>query len=142
VDTRKVCGILIQNSLHRHLLASSIVGIGVNVNQVIFSKDIPNPSSLQLESGKAYDLNALIPQLCQHLEATYLRLRAGQQAQLSQEYLQFLYRYQQRTLFQGIQERMFWGKISGISPLGHLLIAVEGGEEEEFDLKEVKILGG
>lgn len=139
VGTRKICGILIQNSLNRNALASSIVGIGVNVNQTIFSKDIPNPSSLQLENGKEYDLSSLIPLLCQHLEAMYLRLKSGQFAILDAEYLNHLYRYQESTLFQRINGSVFWGKISGISNSGQLLVSVEDGGEEAFDLKEISI---
>lgn len=141
VGTRKICGILIQNSLSRNTLASSIVGIGVNVNQTIFSKDIPNPSSLQMENGKEYDLYSLIPLLCQHLELMYLRLKSGHFAELDAEYLQHLYRYQESTLFQRVNGTIFWGKISGISGSGQLLIVPEDGLEESFDLKEISIIG-
>lgn len=141
VGARKICGILIQNSLNRNTLASSIVGIGVNVNQTIFSKDIPNPSSLQLENGKEYDLPALIPLLCHHVEAMYLRLKSGQFANLDAEYLQHLYRYQQPTLFQRSNGEVFWGSISGISEMGKLLIRLEEGGEEAFELKQVSIVG-
>lgn len=141
VGTRKICGILIQNSLNRNALASSIVGIGINVNQTIFSKDIPNPSSLQLENGKEYDLSSLIPKLCWHLEAMYLRLKSGHFAILDAEYLQHLYRYQAATIFQRINGTVFWGKISGISSTGQLLVTHEEGGEEAFDLKEIKIVG-
>jgi len=141
VGTRKICGILIQNSLSRNTISSSIIGVGVNVNQTIFSKDIPNPSSLQLENGKEYDLSSLIPLLCQHLEAMYLRLKAGQFANLDAEYLQYLYRLQESTLFQRRNGDVFWGKICGVSASGQLLIRHEEGEEEAFDLKEVSIVG-
>lgn len=141
VGTRKICGILIQNSLNRNALASSIVGIGINVNQTTFSKDIPNPSSLQLENGKEYDLSSLIPSLCHHLEVMYLRLKAREFAVLDAEYLQNLYRYQLLTLFQRRNGSTFWGKISGISAIGRLQIAHRDGTEEDFDLKEVSIIG-
>lgn len=47
VNDRKVCGMLIENSLERGgLIRHSIIGIGLNLNQMIFSVDIPNPGSL------------------------------------------------------------------------------------------------
>lgn len=141
VGTRKICGILIQNSLNRHALASSIVGIGINVNQTIFSKDIPNPSSLQLENGKEYDLSSLIPRLCWHLEVMYLRLKSGHFAILDAEYLAHLYRYQAPTVFKRINGTVFLGKISGISGSGQLMVTHEEGGEEAFDLKEISIVG-
>ena len=48
VDDCKIAGILIENSFSSHLLDTSIIGIGLNVNQKIFADDIPNPTSLAI----------------------------------------------------------------------------------------------
>ena len=84
-------------------------------------------------------LPIFIPLLCQHLEAMYLRLKSGHFADLDAEYLDYLYRYEESTLFQRINGVVFWGKISGISNSGQLLVTVEDGGEEAFDLKEISI---
>ena len=108
---------------------------------LLLGKPIIFIKSIDLENGKEYDLSSLIPLLCQHLEAMYLRLKAGQFANLDAEYLQYLYRLQESTLFQRRNGDLFWGKISGVSASGQLLIRHEEGEEEAFDLKEVSIVG-
>lgn len=46
VGDRKICGILIENTLSGSNILQSIVGIGVNVNQREFMSDAPNPVSL------------------------------------------------------------------------------------------------
>ena len=55
VGDLKICGILIENILHGPDVASSIVGIGLNLNQTEFPADIPNPVSLALLTGGKYD---------------------------------------------------------------------------------------
>lgn len=48
VGDRKICGILIENSLRGPWLSSSIVGIGLNINQRNFNVNLPNPTSMVL----------------------------------------------------------------------------------------------
>lgn len=54
VGWRKVCGILIENILRGPEVASSIIGIGLNLNQTEFPSDLPNPVSVSLLTGKHY----------------------------------------------------------------------------------------
>lgn len=49
--TRKICGILVENAVRGEWLASSIVGIGLNVNQRNFDISLPNPTSMVLCSS-------------------------------------------------------------------------------------------
>ena len=48
VGSRKICGILIENSLRGNRLSSSIIGIGLNINQRNFDINLPNPTSMVL----------------------------------------------------------------------------------------------
>ena len=52
VNDRKICGMLIENSLQAGRIAWSIVGIGINVNQTEFSRDTGNPTSMALETAR------------------------------------------------------------------------------------------
>ncbi|MBO6044736.1 MAG: biotin--[acetyl-CoA-carboxylase] ligase [Bacteroidales bacterium] len=56
VGDRKICGILIENILHGQDVASSIIGIGLNLNQVDFPSDLPNPVSLSQLTGGRFDV--------------------------------------------------------------------------------------
>jgi len=49
---RKICGILIENSIKGQRFTWSIIGIGLNVNQRTFDPSLPNPTSMFLCNGK------------------------------------------------------------------------------------------
>ena len=51
VGKRKICGILIENTLCAGKIKWSIVGIGINVNQTVFPSSLPNPTSILLEKS-------------------------------------------------------------------------------------------
>jgi len=68
VGLKKIAGILIQNSLAQGHIQSSIVGLGININQSDFLSDAPNPTSFLLETGQEYVLDELVGQLCHHIE--------------------------------------------------------------------------
>src|SRR5690606_27329676 len=70
---RKICGILIQNSIKKDFIDSSIVGIGLNVNQKNFT--YPQAGSLASITGREYDLEQLFVRLMEKVEARYLQLK-------------------------------------------------------------------
>ena len=48
IGDRKICGMLIENSLRGEWIQHSIIGIGLNVNQRNFDVTLPNPTSMVL----------------------------------------------------------------------------------------------
>jgi len=137
IGKKKVAGILIQNTLTGKNIQSSVVGIGLNVNQTEFISDAPNPSSLQLEIEKEIDLPQIVQEIVQALEKRYLQLKSGMSKQIRREYITHLYRFGKPFTFQREDTSYFTGIITGISSLGKLIIDTETGEEE-FGLKEVR----
>lgn len=135
---RKICGILIQNSLQGSRLQHSIIGIGLNVNQREFPPTIPCASSLALETKQAYNRTHLRERLCNHLEYWYEVLRSQPQAVLDRAYLQHLYLYQQLAWYRRSNGEHFRGTISGISPHGHLIMQTPAGVEH-FGIKDVTL---
>ena len=71
VGDKKICGILIENILREGLVDSSIIGVGLNLNQVEWPSDLPNPVSLKELTGKSYDtaeeLEGLANKICRRL---------------------------------------------------------------------------
>lgn len=58
VGNKKICGILIENTVLGKWMTSSIIGIGLNVNQRSFDAKLPNPTSMVLCSdGNEEDFN-------------------------------------------------------------------------------------
>lgn len=137
VENRKVVGILIQNSIGQSAIQSSVIGIGVNVNQTQFSAAAPNATSFALEAGQSFDLYQLIEQLCVSLEQRYLKLKNSTHYHaLRAEYLSQLYRFDEPAQFRRADGSTFYGKIIDIAASGKLVIASDQGQEE-FAIKEI-----
>lgn len=60
---KKAGGILIENVIKGKLWQWSIIGIGININQTVFDKDMGNPTSLKRITGKEYDIITLAKKL-------------------------------------------------------------------------------
>ena len=90
---KKICGMLLENSLDGSDIAHCIVGIGINVNQQVFRSDAPNPVSLINITGREHDLDALLRQVCSRIEQVVKTLddEAARKA-LHQQYMATLYR--------------------------------------------------
>ncbi len=64
VGEKKICGTLIENSLKGSWVSYSIIGIGLNINQRNFDVNLPNPTSMVLETNKeAYDPVACLDEI-------------------------------------------------------------------------------
>ncbi len=139
IHDRKIAGILVQNTLSSRRISSSVVGIGLNVNQTQFSAKLPNPTSLALETGTSWNLQEVLSQLCQSIERRYLQAKRGEFDLLHRDYLQQLYRYGEEALYRRPSGAVFQGKITGIGPTGKLCIEHQGGAEL-FDIREVQFV--
>lgn len=140
VENRKIVGILIQNTIGQSTLQSSILGIGVNVNQTSFSKNAPKATSFALETNQSFDLYELIESLCLAIEQRYLKLKnSNNHPAIREEYLHHLYRYRETALFQRFDGHTFQGKITDIAADGKLVIQHSKGSEA-FSIKEISFL--
>ena len=67
VGEKKICGILIENSIHAGMIDFSIVGVGLDINQTDWPPELPNPVSLKDLTGKDYDTHEELRQLSEAL---------------------------------------------------------------------------
>ncbi|MBS1613707.1 MAG: biotin--[acetyl-CoA-carboxylase] ligase [Bacteroidetes bacterium] len=132
----KLGGILIENSISGGKLASSIIGIGLNINQTEFDPSAPNPTSLKRITGKDYNIEELAQRLFSFLEKYYLQLRQLHFNFLDRGYTDALYRYQQTHEYKK-GEQTFKGEINGVAKDGKLIIH-SNGKELRFAFKEVE----
>ena len=140
VGNKKIAGTLIQNTLYSNNFQTSIIGIGINVNQTFFLSDAPNPTSLKLETKSENELPILIDLLCCDIEKRYLQLRSDKSSIIQKEYLSNLYRFQENAIYQRTDnEDIFSGKIVGVDESGKLIIDHTKGQAV-FSIKEVKFL--
>ena len=138
IGDKKVCGILIQNSLSGSRLQATIIGIGININQLDFPKNI-NATSLRLETGQLFELMPFVEKLTQCLEFRYLQLKSAVNFnKIHEEYLSKMYRFGMDAIYRRMKDdTVFMGKIVGVSATGQLEIMSDRGIEL-FDIKEVK----
>ncbi len=70
VGEKKICGILIENTLDGPLVKYSLIGIGLNVNERNWPEYLPNPVSMSEITGKEYDIRAELEEFhkefCRH----------------------------------------------------------------------------
>lgn len=138
LDDKKAAGILIQNALSGATLQSSIVGIGLNVNQLNFPPDLVNASSLAGAFGKKFDLDEVAALLFEGVERRYLQLKAGKREAIKSEYEGSLWRLGQPVRFvRAADGAAFEGIVLGVTGTG-LLRVQTGKGEEVFEVKQVR----
>lgn len=135
----KICGILIENMLSGKNIQSSVVGIGLNVNQMQFG-GLPNVSSLKSILGKTFDLDELLVSIVESMKNRFMASEGKSIGQLKIEYEKVLFRKDKPSTFKNQKDEMFMGFIRGISQEGKLLVTLEDDVLKEFDLKEIKLL--
>lgn len=138
VEDRKICGMLIENSIQGERFISSISGIGLNVNQVDFSEDLPNPVSLKMVSGKEYKLKPLLDLLCEGLDEKYDQLIHEKKA-LNDDYFLHLYRFNEWADYEH-NGAVVTAKITGVNRFGLLQLTLKNDEKLECDMKTIRYL--
>jgi BirA family biotin operon repressor/biotin-[acetyl-CoA-carboxylase] ligase len=138
-DNKKICGVLIENMLKGNNITGTIVGIGLNVNQVEFNA-LPKVTSLKKCNGVVYDLDEVLQLLLKELQVYFEMLTRNKFDELTQEYEALLYRKNKPSTFKDLNGKMFPGFIQGVTQEGKLLVLLEDEIVKEFDLKEIQLL--
>ncbi|MEJ2005936.1 MAG: biotin--[acetyl-CoA-carboxylase] ligase [Cyclobacteriaceae bacterium] len=131
----KMGGILIQNVLAGSNIDHSIIGIGLNINQLIFSS--PNATSLAKITGTLHSLNDLLGELAVDIEKYFLELKNNRHDSLHRNYINQLYRFGEDHLFKA--EDVFSGRIIDVRPSGELVVETLNGERN-FWFKEIEFM--
>lgn len=133
VGDRKICGILIENSLTGRTVDRSIAGIGLNVNQQEFLSDAPNPVSLRQLTGHTYDIEDMARRLC----ANILTLLDTPADELHSRYRSLLWRGEGFHAWRDAGGRCFDACVAEVAATGHLTLEERDGSRETFAFKEV-----
>ena len=137
-ENHKLAGILINSTIKANMMDISIIGIGLNVNQMQFQDWPTHPISLKQITGKDYDLQPLLEQIAESIYNKVTSLKTDS-TDIEKEYLQRLYRYRTWGDYEmdGKKTRLF---MTGIDPFGRLLLVDEAKGSYCFDIKEIKFL--
>lgn len=138
VGEKKIGGILIENQLRGNYLFSSVIGIGVNVNQSDFA--FSGASSLANFSGHPWDLNETFQRLLEYIELEYLDLLNDHISTLKTRYLSSLYKFNESHQFKS-SEGAFMGTISDVDEDGRLCVTCNG-KTNKFFFKEIQFITG
>lgn len=138
VNDKKIAGILIENNLRDNTIQSTVIGVGLNVNQLKFYST-KNATSLKQIADSAFDLMQVLERLCKFMEARYLQLKGSKFEQIDSDYFDRLYRLNFWAMYRS-NELLFEGKIIGVSAAGKLRIELRTGEVKAFDLKEITFI--
>lgn len=132
IGRKKVAGILIENVIRGSQWQYAIVGIGMNVNQTIFSEDI-KATSLQNELRKEISLLELRRKLLKQLNKAYQHYEK-QDINVLAEYNSLLHGFEENIDFEkyGIRQQ---GILKGADLYGFLKI-----NEAQYRHGEIKLL--
>lgn len=145
VGKRKICGMLLENTLCTTGLAASVIGIGLNVNQTAFPR-LANATSVALELGQVQPMERDLAQTLECLLRLFeerlplLSSPEGRQ-ELMADYTARLFQKDVPAPYRDLlQDREFTGVIEGVEPDGRLRVRDAEGGKRFFRFKEISYL--
>ncbi|SHE39149.1 BirA family transcriptional regulator, biotin operon repressor / biotin-[acetyl-CoA-carboxylase] ligase [Psychroflexus salarius] len=135
---KKICGILIENNFKQNHINSTIIGVGLNVNQIDFS-ELPKASSLQLILGQKISIDTVFRSLNLEIEKVYQSLLHQEFEGVKQDYYAKLLGFNKVQSFHFPDQSIAVGIIKSVSDHGFLKVEFEN-ETSEFELKQIKQL--
>lgn len=142
VGDKKIAGILIEHSITPTHIEHSRIGVGVNVNQLEFISDAPNPVSLAQITGKKFDLKELVLAAAEALKKRLEMLDSeGGIASIHGEFKDNLWRYDGKKYDFRRNNQIFQGIILDVSPKGPVTIMnCTTGRQESYFFKEIEFV--
>lgn len=138
-QSKKMAGILIENKIKQGQIVSSVIGIGLNVNQETFNQ-LPQATSMYLSAHKKFDLDPIFECLLEQLVIQLNKIEALTMLSLKKEYESFLFRKGMISVFEDSSGKRFNGIIQGVSDQGELEIESETHAMKTFQPKALKLL--
>lgn len=138
-NEKKICGILLENTILEDNIGHSVAGIGININQENFRSEAPNPVSLKQITNRDYNLEEILKTVVDNINAYYQQIKIGKTDFLIKQYKESLFRKDGYHLYNdGISD--FLARIQDVDSSGLLILKTKEGEERHFAFKEVKYI--
>ncbi len=139
VKNRKIAGILIENSIKGNYLNSSVLGIGLNLNQEKFFSDAPNPVSLKQITAKNYKVEEMAELLVFYIFRWYEKLKMNSLNEVDVRYFSKLYRKNEWAKYQK-NNQLFEARITGVGEFGQLILEDRTGTITTNMFKEIEFV--
>ena len=136
---QKLCGILIENQLEGSFVVTTIIGIGLNVNESEFN-GLPQATSMRLATGITFNREEVLELMTTEIQKQLKILEGGNTAGLKKEYEASLFRKNKVSAFEDTNGFQFNGLIVGVSSSGELLVETEDEVLQTFELKQIRLL--
>lgn len=133
IGDKKICGVLIENSVRGGIIGNAVIGIGLNVNQIEFEG--LNATSVKTELKQHFAISEILFALITTFNQ-YLPL-LDDPDKMKSLYQDALYLRNVAHTFYDRNNIPFEGKIVGVDESGRLLIDCEDGFRS-FNLKEIR----
>ena len=137
-DSKKVAGILIENSFRIEGTFTTVLGIGLNLNQTDFDL-LPQATSLKCITGIIYDIENTALQIRDLLKENVQFLNQNVNL-LWEEYHENLYKFNYPSPFETKDGIRFMGIIQKVNNNGKLEVLHEDESMHEYEVKEIKML--
>ena len=136
--SKKISGILIENFFQREFLISSIIGIGLNVNQISFKK-AKNAISIASIKKKKIDLTEVLNILTKKISLKFHEIDNLKINDLINEYESLLFKKDKFSKF-NINNKIIDGRILGVNQSGKLKVKIGNEIIREYNSSEIKII--
>ena len=136
----KICGILIRHSVTGASVDYSVIGVGINVNQVEFLSDAPNPVSMRQFTEQMYDVPALYAEIAAIMMSRLEQLGDEEcRKALHEEFMKSLWRGdgKEYPFVDAASGNTFSASIAGIEAHGPMRLRLSDGTERTYAFKEV-----
>lgn len=137
-DSKKLCGILIENQLVAEKIATSVIGIGINVNNESFP-ELPGAGSIYQTTGIKFVLEDVFNVVLVNLQKQLHLLILGNFAKLKEEYEDRLFKKDMVSVFEDSNGVKYNGIIRGVAHSGRLIVETDSGILKKYSLKEIKM---
>ncbi len=134
---KKIGGILIENRYQSGVLSDTVIGIGLNVNQVHFT-NLPKASSLKNILGESLSLEDLLEQILERLESNLKNYDSADFGKVKRDFEKVLFRNKKPSTFV-VNGKQFVGIIQGVTNEGLLRVLEEDDCVNNYDLKQIEL---
>ena len=133
-ENKKICGLLIENLYRGKKLEASIVGIGLNVNQINFG-ELNRASSMRLCSGRTFNLEEVLQQVLMQL--AHILERKMSVTTSFKDYNKGLFGLgEQRTFLE--DGKAFLATVEEVNQQGDLVLKATDNERRIFQHKTIE----
>jgi BirA family biotin operon repressor/biotin-[acetyl-CoA-carboxylase] ligase len=136
---RKICGMLLEAQLMNREMEYVLLGVGINLNQLLFISDAPNPVSVRQITGCTVVVAHAAEQVRECIMARYMTLAGGDKQKIRNDYAEKLYR--RSGFFRYMDAKgPFEAEIVAVRDAGDLVLRRRDGEENSYLFGEVKFV--